>query len=264
MRFRHIKWEEDKGQLLLTYEEESEALWVGNEVKGKEEPARSFFEAMGALVADVTHHLPFLADEAERIDVRGLTMNYPASGRAWGLTMTAVLPVEGLRSPFNIAVPFHEPTPEERRRVLKVFAETRAYLEGKRGQLSLFVPDDDPPEGEGAEGEGAEGEGGGGIDAEASGTMFGDGEAAGPEAYGPDAYRDERMAFWLRKSVKAVREAAAFLPEEVRDFFDPDRREAGAPPTKAELVAAIVDQEVAERFQPATAGPAASTLTVEA
>lgn len=113
------------------------------EVSAAELPRQSFVDALAELAPDVLD-LCMLDVEVERLTVRSVSLRDDAEGEA-GLTITALRELDWTETPLVLNTPFASmaliPTEGIQERLLDLFDEARAFVEGKRQQLGLFEGD---------------------------------------------------------------------------------------------------------------------------
>ena len=159
-RFTKIKFDPKKGMVHLEYKSGKQLLDEYT-MKCTEAPNPNFIKSLEVFKTHVTDICELPADYADRIIVRGISLNYGGEDDVMGCVIIAGMELQNSNAPLNLNTPnkiecMYNPDMPDDEKVLmsadmrddieELIHEANLYVEGERAQTSLFAEEVKEPQ----------------------------------------------------------------------------------------------------------------------
>ena len=138
-RFTKIKFDPKKGMVHLEYKSGKQLLDEYT-MKCTEAPHPNFLKSLEVFKTHVTDICELPAEYAERIIVRGISLNYGGEDDVMGCVIIAGMELQNSNAPLNLN------TPNKIECMYNPDMEANLYVEGERAQTSLFAEEVKEPQ----------------------------------------------------------------------------------------------------------------------
>lgn len=159
-RFTKIKFDPKKGMVHLEYKSGKQLLDEYT-MKCTEAPHPNFLKSLEVFKTHVTDICELPAEYAERIIVRGISLNYGGEDDVMGCVIIAGMELQNSNAPLNLNTPnkiecMYNPDMPDDEKVLmsadmredieELIHEANLYVEGERAQTNLFAEEVKEPQ----------------------------------------------------------------------------------------------------------------------